>query len=101
MNELEQDKLVSVDEVLQLVRRLRDQDHEGFRRLVDEISRDMDMNLMTEVIELRRTWGYTELEVLEAVNTCGPLTVFGFLRREVMRREAEKGAADQVQGRVM
>jgi hypothetical protein len=101
MNDQAQPTLASVEELLRSVRQLKNENPEGFRRLVDEISRDANLGLATEALVLAGTLGYSETDLLDAVDTCGLLKVFGFLRREARRREAEQQATDPVQPRVM
>jgi hypothetical protein len=86
VSEHQQEKPVSVEELLESVRQLRGQDADGFRRLVDEISGDTSLGLSQDVIALAKTLGYEGYELLEAVDVCGLVRTFGFLRREAGRR---------------
>ena len=86
MFEHPQNKPLSVDELLHSVRKLRDQDVDGFRRLLDEMARDANLGLSEEVSTLARTLGYSELELLEAVDGFGLVRAFGFLRHEAKQR---------------
>lgn len=86
MSEEQQEKATSVDELLEAVRQLKAQDAEGFRRLVEKISRDASLELSREVITLARVLGYEEADLLDAVDGCGLVRTFGFLQREVERK---------------
>ena len=63
MSEHQQEKPVSVEELLESVRRLRSQDADGFRQLVDEISGDAFLGLSKDVIALAGTLGYEGHEI--------------------------------------
>ncbi len=89
MSEPHEDKPVSVSELLESVRRLGREDPEGLRQLVEEISRDHYPGLAGDVIALARTLGYGGAELLEAVDCCGLIRTFGFLRLESERRAAQ------------
>ena len=87
---------MSVDELIESVRQLRRQDEEGFRRLVDEISREASLGLSKDVITLARILGHSDAELLDAVDSYGLVRTFGFLRRATKRC-----AADTISTRVI
>ena len=96
MSEPQQDKRVSVPELLDSVRRLGREDPEGLRRLVDEICSDTYLGLARDAMDLAKKLGYRDAELLDAVDSCGLVRTFGFLRLEAKRRGAE-----ETPGRVM
>ncbi len=89
MSGLTQDKPLSGPELLAGVRRFGREDPEGLRWLVSEICGDAYSGLSRDVMALAKTLGYGDAELLEAVDCCGLVRVFGFLRLEAAQRSAE------------
>ena len=81
---------ISVDDLIESVRQLRRQDEEGFRRLVDEISREASLG---EAIKLAKALEYPEWELAEAVDSAGLTYTLTFLRKQA--------AAKSISPRVM
>ncbi len=96
MSESTQDKPVSVPELLASIRRLRREDPEGLRRLVEQICADTYAGLSRDVMALAKVLGYGDTELIEAIDCCGLVRAFGFLRLEAERRAAAKATPAQL-----
>jgi hypothetical protein len=68
-------------------------DPEGLRRLVEQICSDAYSGLSRDVMALAKSLGYGDLELIEAIDCCGLVRTFGFLRLEAARRTVEPTAA--------
>jgi hypothetical protein len=86
VSEPAQDKPGSTADLLDSIRRLGREDPEGVRRLVGEICCDAYSGLSRDVIGLAKTLGYGDVELIEAIDCCGLVRTFGFLRLEAERR---------------
>ena len=84
----DKDKPISGPELLESVRRFGREDPEGLRWLVEEICRDAYSGLSRDVMGLAKTLGYGDIELIEAIDCCGLVRTFGFLRLEAERRAA-------------